>query len=123
MERVTRTPAPNRPAKAISPANGAYTPIAVRTLTSPMPSPRVRAKANGRAKGPSTTPEPPSHVEGSTHTTPIDRYRMIATAAYYLAEKRQFEAGHELEDWCAAECQVDKILGIRPPEGLQKSLS
>lgn len=28
---------------------------------------------------------------------------MIATAAYYLAEQRQFAAGYEMQDWLAAE--------------------
>jgi hypothetical protein len=27
-------------------------------------------------------------------------------AAYYLAESRNFEPGHELEDWLSAEAQV-----------------
>ncbi len=31
------------------------------------------------------------------------RHRLIAEAAYRLAEQRQFEPGHELEDWLAAE--------------------
>jgi hypothetical protein len=31
---------------------------------------------------------------------------LIAVAAYYLAERRHFEPGHELEDWLAAEMQV-----------------
>lgn len=31
---------------------------------------------------------------------------MIATAAYYIAEQRNFEPGHELEDWFAAERQI-----------------
>jgi hypothetical protein len=31
----------------------------------------------------------------------------IAVAAYYLAQRRGFEPGHELEDWCAAEAQFD----------------
>jgi hypothetical protein len=33
---------------------------------------------------------------------------MIATAAYYLAERRNFAPGHELEDWLAAEQQIRK---------------
>jgi len=31
------------------------------------------------------------------------RHQLIAEAAYRLAEQRQFEPGHELEDWLAAE--------------------
>jgi hypothetical protein len=33
---------------------------------------------------------------------------MIATAAYYLAERRNFAPGHELEDWLEAEQQIRK---------------
>ncbi|HLZ96738.1 MAG TPA: DUF2934 domain-containing protein [Steroidobacteraceae bacterium] len=33
---------------------------------------------------------------------------MIAEAAYFRAEKRGFRAGHELEDWLAAEADVDR---------------
>ena len=40
-------------------------------------------------------------------TTDGQRRDAIAVAAYYLAERRGFEPGHELEDWCAAEAQVD----------------
>ncbi len=33
---------------------------------------------------------------------------MIEEAAYYLAEKRGFAAGHEVEDWLQAEAQILK---------------
>jgi hypothetical protein len=32
---------------------------------------------------------------------------MIAEAAYFRAEKRDFAAGHELEDWLAAEAEIE----------------
>jgi hypothetical protein len=35
------------------------------------------------------------------------REALIATAAYYRAEKRGFLPGHEAEDWLAAEREVD----------------
>jgi hypothetical protein len=35
---------------------------------------------------------------------------MIADAAYFRAEKRGFEAGHELEDWLAAEEEIEQQL-------------
>jgi Protein of unknown function (DUF2934) len=38
------------------------------------------------------------------------RRLMICEAAYYLAEQRSFEVGHELNDWLAAEEQVDRAL-------------
>ncbi|MCC7461782.1 MAG: DUF2934 domain-containing protein [Gammaproteobacteria bacterium] len=39
-----------------------------------------------------------------------ERESMIAEAAYFRAEARAFEAGHELEDWLAAEREVDLLL-------------
>ena len=35
------------------------------------------------------------------------RHEQIAQAAYFRAERRGFEPGHELEDWLAAESEVD----------------
>nr|WP_298726702.1 DUF2934 domain-containing protein [uncultured Steroidobacter sp.] len=35
-----------------------------------------------------------------------ERHDMVATAAYFRAQKRGFEPGHELEDWIAAEAEV-----------------
>jgi hypothetical protein len=34
------------------------------------------------------------------------RHAMIAEAAYYIAERRGFEPGHELEDWLCAEREI-----------------
>ncbi len=49
---------------------------------------------------------------------PEERLGMIAKAAYYRAERRNFEPGHEVEDWVAAEAEVDRRLAqsFRPPE-------
>lgn len=38
------------------------------------------------------------------------RRQMIAAEAYLLAERRGFAAGHELDDWVAAEAAVDSRL-------------
>ena len=42
--------------------------------------------------------------------TPQQRRTMIAEAAYFLAEHRGFEGGHELEDWTQAEYQIDDAI-------------
>jgi Protein of unknown function (DUF2934) len=44
-----------------------------------------------------------------------ERRNMIARAAYFRAEKRQFAPGHEVEDWIAAEADVDRQLAGRGP--------
>ena len=44
---------------------------------------------------------------------PVDletKQLMIAEAAYYCAEKRGFETGHELEDWLEAEARMEALL-------------
>ena len=35
---------------------------------------------------------------------------MIAEEAYFRAQRRDFLPGHELEDWLAAEAEVDRRL-------------
>jgi hypothetical protein len=40
----------------------------------------------------------------------IERHSMIAETAYYQAEKRGFQPGHEILDWLEAEKAVDKLL-------------
>ncbi len=37
---------------------------------------------------------------------------MVAEAAYYLAEKRNFQPGHEQEDWATAAAEVMAKLGL-----------
>ncbi len=39
-----------------------------------------------------------------------ERREMIEVAAYLRAEARHFEGGHEVEDWLAAEVEVDQRL-------------
>ena len=42
--------------------------------------------------------------------SPRERYEMIATMAYYRAEKRNFEAGNDMADWLECESMVDQML-------------
>jgi len=43
----------------------------------------------------------------STHVDPEARRQLVAAEAYFIAERRGFAAGNELEDWVAAEALVD----------------
>lgn len=38
-----------------------------------------------------------------------ERRHLIAVTAYYLAESRGFQPGHEEEDWLAAEMQIGSL--------------
>lgn len=42
--------------------------------------------------------------------TPEERYQMIAAAAYFLAERHGFTSGRALDDWIAAEKEIDGML-------------
>jgi len=46
----------------------------------------------------------------STRIDPNVRRQLVAAEAYFLAERRGFTAGNELEDWVAAEAAVDSRL-------------
>lgn len=41
---------------------------------------------------------------------PEQRHRMIAEAAYYIAEQRGFNGGDSVRDWLLAENEIDRRL-------------
>lgn len=56
----------------------------------------------------------PLHFDPLRFSPPIareeERRQLIARAAYFRAERRDFRPGYELEDWLAAEAEVDQQL-------------
>ncbi len=46
-------------------------------------------------------------IESNQESSTEDRCSRVAICAYYKAEARGFEPGHEIEDWLAAEAEVD----------------
>lgn len=46
---------------------------------------------------------------GGSSVDPHERDRYIAEAAYYLAERRGFSGGMELDDWLEAEVQISRL--------------
>jgi hypothetical protein len=51
-----------------------------------------------------------SSSNGFMSIDPDVRRQLVAAEAYFLAERRGFAAGHELDDWAAAEMAVDSRL-------------
>jgi hypothetical protein len=66
------------------------------------------AESKERRKAPrkaiQATPAPDTRVQ--TSNTNDETRRRIAEAAYFRAKQRNFEPGHELEDWIEAESEV-----------------
>lgn len=60
---------------------------------------------------------PGARPDGETALSADERRAMIEQAAYFRAEQRGFAPGHELEDWVAAELEVDQFLGSSAPFG------
>ena len=76
---------------------------------------RERAATGSRIENAGTVaPATGNSVVGAT-VVPVasdataERHAMIAEAAYYIAEHRGFEPGHELEDWLCAERGFNSI--------------
>ncbi len=88
-----------------------------------MPSPAKKSPTTSTAakvstKAAATTVEAKSETTGKPAASkpllsPAERMKMIAEAAYYLAQKRGFTGGNELTDWVAAEKQVDALVTKR----------
>jgi hypothetical protein len=49
-------------------------------------------------------------IRADSAVSPEERQNMIAAAAYSKAECRGFTEGCELEDWLAAEAEIDQLL-------------
>ena len=67
-------------------------------------TPAVRKRAPRKAAIRQITPTPALFFD------PERRADLIAEAAFFRAEKRGFSPGHEMDDWLAAESEVDALL-------------
>jgi len=80
----------------------------------------VRKKAAAKAPAKRTrTPKAPTPIGLLLPVSHEERWRMIAEAAYYIAQQRGFAGGDSTADWLAAESAVDarlKAEGRRPAD-------
>jgi Protein of unknown function (DUF2934) len=86
------------------------------TTTAKTPVSRATATAPARFPTGSGSAVKPERALSSARSSAApaasaeQRWAMICEAAYYIAERRAFEAGHELDDWLLAEKQIDATL-------------
>jgi hypothetical protein len=66
---------------------------------------RGRVQNDRRDEEAETRGEIPMHLASAE-----ERQQMIAVAAYFRAQGRNFEPGRAFEDWLAAEAQIDDML-------------
>jgi Protein of unknown function (DUF2934) len=68
-----------------------------------------------RKSAPITSPPPFDPLRFVAKPKAIkSREAMIAELAYFKAQSRGFEPGHEVEDWLAAETEIDMRSGLKP---------
>ena len=69
----------------------------------------VKSRASTRRRA----AQPPTNsivTRSSAYMEPEARDAMIAEAAYFHSARRGFEPGHEVDDWLAAESEIDGAL-------------
>jgi Protein of unknown function (DUF2934) len=84
------------------------------TVTTSNPGQR-NARPTPATAGVVDVPVTPAAVESSQPIEPERRQAMICEAAYFLSERRGFDSGHELDDWLAAEGEIDRLLAAGVP--------
>jgi Protein of unknown function (DUF2934) len=82
------------------------------TVTTSNPGQRS-ARPTPTTAGAVDAPVAPSAVASSRSIE--QREAMICDAAYFLSERRGFGPGHELDDWLAAEGEIDRLLAASVP--------
>jgi hypothetical protein len=72
----------------------------------------TRAVKSRTGKRPRATQPPTNSIvtRSSAYVEPQQREAMIAESAYFRSAHRGFEPGHEVDDWLAAESEIDAAL-------------
>ena len=65
----------------------------------------VTAKAPTKAASPKKTP-----VKRAKPLDPGQRAHYVEIAAFYIAERRGFAAANTVDDWLAAEAEIDRLI-------------
>jgi len=97
QEDMMATRRPNSPSKPES------TPVSLDKTAASSPAKATSAKKTATKSASKSAPLRADISEGM-------RRSMIAEAAYLRAEQRGFAGGDEVEDWLAAEAEVDALL-------------
>ena len=110
-KRTTRGTSTTRGASTAGrPDNGATPPSAAPNAVPPTATP-PKVRVRQRKAAPSSSRTTVSHAAPTeAPPPPTDRYASIALAAYFRSQHRGFKPGHEMEDWLAAEAEVDQRL-------------
>jgi len=82
----------------------------MKTPTTRTAAVRDRVKIATRKRHAAAPPTNSVVTRSSAYIEPEARDAMIAEAAYFRSAHRGFEPGHEVDDWLAAESDIDAAL-------------
>jgi predicted RecB family endonuclease len=83
---------------------------AKKTVASNKVTKKTAAKKTATKKKVAARSTAPKGTGAKPMISPRERYEMIATMAYYRAEQRNFDQGHDVEDWLECERIIDQML-------------
>jgi hypothetical protein len=112
------------PAADTRTASGTLNTPGIEASTQKAPPPRGGRIARESPTAP--VAEAVSRAERAVPVTADVRRAMIAEAAYHRAAARGFQSGYDVEDWLAAEQEVDRTLAEREleqgPRGVERRM-
>ena len=76
----------------------------------PKKAPKKAAKKAGKKVARKTARRPQGSGKKAVQVSAESRREMVATAAYYRAEKRNFRDGDPVADWLTGEKEIDALL-------------
>jgi hypothetical protein len=86
------------------------TSVEVTKEAAPVSTPRHGVSTVSRSERTLKTATGHAAIDRARALSPEARTAMIAQAAYFRAERRGFTPGQELQDWVAAEQEVERLL-------------
>jgi Protein of unknown function (DUF2934) len=84
--------------------------VSADVVKKPRAKKAVAASVEPVSDAPATVKKPRKVTAKRPAINAEERYKMVAAAAYFHAEKRGFAAGGAAADWQAAEAEIDAML-------------
>lgn len=103
---TSKTTAKSAANKTAAPAKAAAKAPAAKAAKPAAAAKSPAAKAPAAARKTAATKPAPQRRE----VPPEQRRNYIEVAAYFIAERHGFTSGRELQDWQAAEAEIDRLL-------------
>lgn len=108
---ATSSKAGDKPAKTSKPAAKAKAkPAADKAKTVKKASASAAVKPAVKKIAPKAAPAKSATKKATPGITPEQRRYYVEVAAYYIAERRGFHGGSQLDDWVTAESEIDRLL-------------